>query len=110
MRPLAQLVEEPGGEDGEKEGDPEDWPDEIQPLSQRAADDDSSGYHHSQLEPPGKRPLGIGERQQKTCDAADQGGARFSKQNADKERHPDIDDEQSPAPGLDREPSARRRR
>jgi hypothetical protein len=31
-------------------------------------------------------------------------------QNADKERATDIDDELSAAPGLDREPSARRRR
>ena len=110
MRSLAQLVEEPGGEDGNKEGDPKDGPNEVQPLPKRAADDDSPRHHQGQLEPSVKRSLGVGERQQKTGDAADQRRARLTEQNADKDRHPDIDDEQNAASGLDREPCAGRRR
>ncbi len=86
MRSLAELVEQPGSEHGEEEGDPENRANCVQPGAEQTAGDDPSGDHQRQAEPAGERALVVSERQQQTGDAADQGRARFPAQNADQDR------------------------
>ncbi len=75
MRSLAELVEQSGSEHGEKEGDPEDRVNRVQPGAEKAACDDSRRNHQRQAEPAAERALGIGQRQEQAGDSADQGGA-----------------------------------
>jgi hypothetical protein len=101
MRSFAQLVDEPGGKDGNKEGDPKDGANEVQPHAERAARHDPRRHHQSEAKPPAERALGVGQRQQEASDAADQGRAHFTAQNPHQDRQPDIDEEQHPAAQLE---------
>jgi hypothetical protein len=104
------LVEESGGEDAEKEAQPEGWMNGFQPCAEQTTYDDSSRHHQRQAKPAGKRSLGIGDRQQEAGDRPDQRTVRLAAQDADHDRQPDIGEEQKPAAPVEITPQLGERR
>ena len=92
MRALADLIEQPRGEDADEEHDPERRVLFSQPLSERRPDRDAERNARRRAEPGRERSFRVGEREKKAGDAADQACAGLTAQHADDDGSADADD------------------
>ena len=103
MRTLADAIEQPRGEDAGEEHDPEDRLPAGEPSTEQAADADAERDARRRAEAGDERAFGVGEREQKPGDAADQTRAGMAAHHADDDWSADADEGERAAAKIERQ-------
>ncbi len=103
MRALADLIEQPRGEDAGEEHDPEQRLHGREPSAEQAADANAERDARRGAEAGDERAFGIGQREQEPGDAADQPRAGLTAQHADHHGRADADEGERAAAEVERQ-------